>query len=255
MVNMTKIGQGTVLIRCGLFRVLGLCGLAALSACTTVPAAEAINDPSEAQNRDIHQFNKEVDTLVLRPAGQAYVTYVPQPAAIGISNFSDNMGLPGTVLNNLLQFKIDEAAQNTGRFLLNSTVGILGVFDPASEIGLYEKPTDFGLTLAFYGMPEGNYVELPLLGPSTDRDMLGKAVDFVIDPTWLFVPAPLVWLSYGASVGTTVGDRGRYSETVDSILYDSADGYAQARLLYLQNRRYQLGQPETTDSFEDPYAE
>jgi phospholipid-binding lipoprotein MlaA len=85
--------------------------------------------------------------------------------------------------------------------------------------------------------------------------MLGKAVDFVIDPAWLFVPTPLVWLSYGASVGTTVGDRGRYSETVDSILFDSADGYAQAQLLYLQNRRFELGQTATTDSFEDPYAE
>lgn len=232
-----------------------LCGLVAVAACTATPAPDVINDPNEAQNRSIHQFNKEVDTLALRPAGEAYVTYVPQPVAIGISNFSDNMGLPGTVLNNLLQFKIDEAAQNTGRFLLNSTVGLLGVLDPASEIGLYEKSTDFGATLAFYGMPEGAYIELPVLGPTTDRDMLGKAVDFFIDPVWLFVPAPLVWLSYGASVGTTVGDRGRYSETIDSILYDSADGYAQAQLLYLQNRRFELGQPATTDSFEDPYAE
>ncbi len=255
MVNMTKFGPDRASARRLPLGLIGLFSLLALAGCTTTPVPDGINDPYEAQNRGFHQFNKELDTLVLRPAGNAYVTYVPQPVAIGVSNFADNMGLPGTVLNDILQLKIDEAAQNTGRFVLNSTVGLLGVLDPASQMGLLEKPTDFGETLSFFGMPEGAYVELPVLGPSTDRDMFGSLVDFIIDPTWLFIPRPLVYLSYGASVGTTVGDRGRYSATVDSILYDSADGYAQARLLYLENRRYQLGQPAMTDTFEDPYAQ
>jgi len=218
MLIMTKIGPDRVLVRRLSLAVLGLCGFIALVGCTTTPVTDGINDPNEANNRGIHQFNKEMDTLVLRPVGTAYVTYVPQPVAIGVSNFADNLSLPGAVLNDLLQFKIDEAAQNTGRFILNSTVGLLGVLDPAGDMGLYKKPNDFGATLAFYGMPEGAYIELPVLGPSTDRDALGSAVDFFLDPTWLFVPRPLVYLSYGASVGTTVGDRGRYSATVDSIL-------------------------------------
>ena len=255
MLIMTKIGPDGAGVRRVLQAVLGLCGLAVLAGCTTTPVTNGINDPAEAQNRAIHQFNKEMDTLVLRPAGTAYVTYIPQPVAIGVSNFADNLSLPGAVVNDLLQFKIDSAAQNTGRFVLNSTVGLLGILDPASSMGLLKQPNDFGETLAFYGMPEGAYVELPLLGPSNDRDMIGSVVDVFLDPSWLFVPLPLIYLSYGASVGTTVGDRGRYSATVDSILYDSADGYAQARLLYLQNRRFQLGQPAMTDTFEDPYAE
>ena len=255
MVNLTKFGPDRGSVRSLPLMALGLCGVLSMTACTTTPVPDAFNDPHEAQNRGIHEFNKELDTLVLRPAGNVYVRYVPQPVAIGVSNFAGNMGLPGAVLNDIFQLKIDDAAQNTGRFLLNSTVGLLGVLDPASQMGLLEKPTDFGATLNFWGMPEGDYIELPVLGPSTDRDMVGKAVDFFIDPTWLFVPRPLVYLSYGASVGATVGDRGRYSETIDSILYDSADGYAQARLLYLENRRYQLGQPAMTDTFEDPYAQ
>jgi len=255
MLIMTKIGPDGAMVCRGPLAALWLGGLLALAACTSAPVSDQINDPREAQNRGVHEFNKDMDRLVLKPVGAAYVSVVPQPIAIGVSNFADNMGLPGTVLNDILQLKLDEAAQNTGRFLLNSTVGLLGVLDPASAMGLLEKPTDFGATLNFYGMPEGAYVELPVLGPSTDRDMLGKAVDFVFDPTWLFVPRPLVYLSYGADVGATIGDRGRYSETYDSVLYESADGYAQARLLYLENRRYQLGQPAMTDTFEDPYAQ
>jgi len=255
MVNLTKIGPDRGSVRSLPVMAFGLCGLLAVAACTTTPAPDGIYDPHEAQNRDFHEFNVELDRLLLKPAGTAYVSTVPQPVAIAVSNFSSNMNLPGTVLNDLFQLKLAEAAQNTGRFVLNSTVGVLGIFDPATEIGLLEYPTDFGETLHLLGVPEGAYIEMPVLGPTTDRDLLGMTVDFLLDPLRLFVPDPLRYLSYGAAVGATVGDRGRYSATVDSILYDSADGYAQARLLYLENRRYQLGQPATTDTFEDPYAQ
>ena len=90
--------------------------------------------------------------------------------------------------------------------------------------------------------------------PTTDRDLIGSVLDFTLDPLRLFVPNPVRYLDYAAIGATTLGDRGRYSATVDSILYDSADGYAQARLLYLENRRYELGQPAMSDTFEDPYA-
>jgi phospholipid-binding lipoprotein MlaA len=256
MLNLSKIGPVGIDVRSPLRVACALGALLVVAACTTTPPPSGFDDPQEAKNRDMHEINKDLDSYVLRPAGTVYVSVVPKPVAQGVSNFASNMGLPGTVLNDILQFKIDAAAQNTGRFLLNSTVGILGLFDPSSAMGLYEKENSFGNTLAFYGMAEGQYIELPVLGPTTDRDLLGSAVDFFIDPTWLFVPAPLVWISYGANVASTVGDRGRYSETYDSVLYDSADSYAQARLLYLSNRRYELGQPDTsTDTFEDPYAQ
>ena len=157
-------------------------------------------------------------------------------------------------MNNILQLRLGKAVENTLRFAINSTIGIGGLFDPASAAQVYGKPTDFGETLHVWGVPEGNYVELPLLGPSTDRDALGKVVDIALDPLKLIFPdsgsLPLI-----AKVGAKIADRGRYSETVDSILYDSADSYAQARLLYLQNRRFELGQAPSDESFEDPYAE
>jgi phospholipid-binding lipoprotein MlaA len=104
-------------------------------------------------------------------------------------------------------------------------------------------------------MGEGAYMELPFLGPSTERDALGKVVDLALDPTRLFIPHNKAWIVTASHVGAKIGDRGRYSETVDSVLYDSADGYAQARLLYLEHRRHDLGQTTAASEFEDPYAQ
>ena len=104
-------------------------------------------------------------------------------------------------------------------------------------------------------MGEGAYVELPFLGPSTERDSIGKVVDVVIDPLQVLLPKDQREIVMGTKVYSLLDARGRYSETVDSVLYDSADSYAQARLLYLQNRRFQLGQSTPETDFEDPYAE
>jgi phospholipid-binding lipoprotein MlaA len=122
-------------------------------------------------------------------------------------------------------------------------------------MGVAGKKTDFGETLHVWGVGEGYYLELPLLGPSTARDALGEVVDSVINPIGVLLPKPERYVGTLAKVASKIGDRARYSETVDSVLYDSADGYAQARLLYLQNRRYELGQTAGEDDFEDPYAE
>jgi phospholipid-binding lipoprotein MlaA len=138
---------------------------------------------------------------------------------------------------------------------VNSTIGIAGLFDPASKMGAAVKETDFGETLNIWGMGEGAYVELPLYGPSTQRDAVGTVVDIVFDPTRLIIPKEKRWIDTFAQIAARIGDRGRYSETVDSILYDSADGYAQARLLYLENRRHALGQTTAESEFEDPYAQ
>ena len=115
--------------------------------------------------------------------------------------------------------------------------------------------TDFGETLHVWGVEEGPYVELPFVGPSTSRDTLGMIVDLMIDPVSIFLPEPERYVGIASKMVAKVGDRARYSETVDSILYDSADSYAQARLLYLQNRRFELGQVGDDSSFEDPYED
>lgn len=231
--------------------------LVALAACTPAPPGGGMNDPFEATNRSVHEFNKDVDRAVLRPAGQAAAA-LPEAIRIPIVNFSNNADLPGAVLNNVLQGNVGGAVQNTMRFIINSTVGVLGLADPAGAIGLTEVETDFGETLAVWGVPEGAYVELPVLGPSTERDAVGTIVDFVIDP---IDGVGLNRLGHGVMgrydttswVAEQIIDRGVFGGTVDSILYESADSYAQTRLLYLQNRRFELGETGG-DGYLDPYA-
>lgn len=227
---------------------------ALLASCGPAATPSGFADPYEAQNRAVHGFNLALDRNILRPVARGTSKALPEPVEQGISNFAENLELPGTVVNNILQLRLGKAVENTLRFAINSTIGIGGLFDPASAAGVYGKPSDFGETLHVWGMAEGNYLELPGLGPSTERDALGQVVDIVLDPFQLVLPQednP----SLLARLAARIVDRGRYSETVDSILYDSADSYAQARLLYLQNRRFELGQAPAEESFEDPYAE
>ena len=153
---------------------------------------------------------------------------------------------------------LQKAVENTVRFAVNSTLGLGGLVDVSTAAGLPEQPTDFGETLHVWGFGEGNYVELPVLGPSTERDMFGRIGDLVLDPIWYVLPTGEALAAYGLVVIDDLNYRDRYKSTIDSILYESADSYAQARLLYLQNRRYTLGQTTSSDGangFEDPYAD
>lgn len=239
-------------------RLAGISGISLLAACTSPAGPGDIKDPFEAQNREVHAANKALDRAVLRPNSQRYGQVVPKPVRRGIENFSENLALPGMVLNDLLQFRLEDAASNTGRFLFNSTIGLAGVFDPASDIGLTERETDFGETLHVWGFGEGAYVELPVLGPSTERDAVGKVVDFALNPVGRVLGWPEGGVKTAADAAARAGDRYDHTELIDSILYDSADSYAQARILYLQNRRFKLGdkkEPDYYDPYEDPYAQ
>ncbi|MCW1954787.1 MAG: VacJ family lipoprotein [Roseobacter sp.] len=218
-------------------------GLAA--ACTKRDAGldpAVVFDPYEQTNRKTHQFNLAVDRSLVRPAGKGYVSIVPKPVQQGVSNFSSNLSLPGTIVNTVLQGRIGEAGQNTLRFALNTTLGIGGVFDPSSEFKLYGAKADFGETLSVWGIGEGAYVELPLIGPATERDAVGRVVDLFTNPLTYMVQSPEKYYGTGASVAARLGDRGTFGDMIDSVLYESADSYAQARTLYLQNRRFELGQ-------------
>lgn len=233
----------------------GLATALAVSGCATADIASrdaGFNDPFEPRNRNVHAFNKGVDRVVLRPTSQVYGTVVPGPVRGGISNFADNLGLPAAVLNNLLQGRIEPAGKNGFRFLVNSTFGLGGFLDPATDMGLTEESTDFGETLHVWGAGEGVYLEMPLRGPSTLRDSVGAVVDIFIDPVGAAIDSPESDYVLGAKALSLVGDRYRYSDTVDSLLYESADSYAQTRLLYLQNRRFELG-TEAESNSDDPY--
>lgn len=235
------------------FGGLGLV-LLALAGCNA-PQASGVNDPYEGFNRKVHGFNTTVDKNVIRPLASKTSKIVPEPVSRGVTHVADNLSLPGMVVNDVLQLNLGDAAHNTMRFLVNTTVGIGGLIDVATAAGAPERSTDFGETLHVWGMAEGPYTELPLLGPSTARDALGTVVDYALNPLRLLVPEDKIWVGTASKAYAKLDQRGRYSETVDSILYDSADGYAQARLLYLQNRRYELGQAPAESEFEDPYAQ
>lgn len=229
----------------------------ALAGCAAAPTGDLINDPYEASNRQVHEFNTGLDKAILRPASEV-TRALPEVLTDRVVDFADNVALPGMVINGLLQGDLEGALSNTLRFVLNTTIGIGGLFDPADEAGLYEQSTDFGQTLAVWGAPDGAYLVLPFLGPSSQRDAMGLLVDFAFDPLQFLVPPEAQSLTPYAFVGKKVINRGRFGSTVDALLYESADPYAQARLLYLQSRRFDLGVPVDSSYMEggvDPYAD
>ena len=207
---------------------------------------DGVFDPYEAGNRKVHEASKSLDTAVIRPVALAYANTIPTPAQDLVANFASNLSVPGSVVNQVLQADLEGALRNTIRFGLNSTLGFGGIFDVALEFDIVEDDADFGQTLAVWGVAEGAYLELPIFGPSTERDAVGIAVDLMLDPL-NSVPRPESAYLGASRIIAKVGKRGRFAETVDSVLYDSADSYAQARILYLQNRRFEIGESgETT---------
>ncbi|MCB2093212.1 MAG: VacJ family lipoprotein [Rhodobacteraceae bacterium] len=233
---------------------LGLVLLA--SACSApVPGAE-FNDPYEAQNRRVHDENVAIDRAIFGGGKPHKRPFLPAPVAQGLINVASNLGAPGDVVNSLLQFRPGPAVTNTLRFALNTTVGIGGIFDPATAIGIPRKSTDFGETLHVWGAPEGAYLVLPLAGPSTERDLAGKVVDIAIDPVNSLLGRPESYYATAIKLGGKAAERQRFGDTIDAILYESADSYAQMRLIYLQNRHFELGiEEDVFDPYEDPYGQ
>lgn len=232
-----------------------LAALFALAACAApIPSAE-VSDPFEAQNRQVHAFNLGLDRAI-RPRGDTAAAdpAPPSAGAMMLSRAGANLGLPSAAVNGLLQGRPDDALANVARFAVNSTVGVLGLFDPAGAIGISARPSDFGQTLHVWGVGEGDFVMLPVLGPSTARDVAGRVVDALIDPLGQVVEPPESYGLTAVRVGGRIADRARLGGTIDSILDESADSYAQLRLAYVQNRRFQLGQTGAAEDFEDPYA-
>jgi phospholipid-binding lipoprotein MlaA len=229
--------------------------LLSLASCGAAPVAQGINDPFESANRGVHSFNLAADTYAVRPVAKVYGAVLPNPVKTSVNNFANNLDGPGDVLNNILQGRVGNAGQNTLRFVVNTTMGVGGLFDAATAIGIPEAHTDFGETLHVWGASEGAYVELPLLGPSTVRDATGRVVDTLINPTRFVLEQPVSTYATAANIGSKLSDRSRFMDTFDALLYESADGYAQARLLYLEKRRFRLGQTTEETTFEDPYED
>ncbi|HIB96943.1 MAG TPA: VacJ family lipoprotein [Candidatus Thioglobus sp.] len=203
-------------------------------------------DPFEETNRSIYEFNESLDSNVLEPVSRAYKNNMPEAAQKGIGNFLDNLGDVSTLANQILQFKPIESAETLARILVNTTIGLGGLFDVASDMGLITEDEDFGQTMAVWGVEQGPYVVLPLLGPSTVRDGIGAYVD-------LTSPANMVDEigEVGVSVINVVDKRVDLLPITD-ILDQSDDPYITMRSSYLQKRNndiYDGNVPVTDDDF------
>ena len=211
-------------------------------------------DPYEEQNREVHAFNRGLDRNLVRPVAKGYDAAIPDDIENALLRFSDNTSLPGAIVNNVLQLNMRGAIQDTARLFVNTTVGLGGLFDPASEMGMPPSTdADFGETLHVWGAEEGAYIELPVLGPSTQRDTFGTFVDFFTNPLRYVLENPAAAVDTGTGIGGGLSRRSKFSETIDQILYESTDSYAQSRSLYLQGRRFELG-GTAGENYDDPYG-
>ena len=231
---------------------IGLSGCSSLS----ISSIEATDDSYESVNRKVHGFNKALDKNFIRPVSTGYTSVVPTEFQVLVSNFSNNLSLPASVVNKLLQGDIPDAASNAARFAVNSTLGLAGLFDPSVSFGLPAQQTDFGATLHVWNAPQGDYLELPVLGPSTERAALGLLVDLFTNPLGYQLNSEQRVYRNGASAASILGLRSQYGSTIDTMLYDSADSYTQSRLIYLQNRNFTLGgsdEMKYDELYFDPY--
>lgn len=224
------------------FRVaaLGLLVLPMLSGC----ASTSNKDPLEGLNRGIYKFNDVADKAVVKPIAGAYKGAIPGTVRTGVNNFFSNLGEIVTVINDLLQFKFDKAMTDAGRFAINTTFGIGGLIDWASQDGIEERQEDFGQTLAYWGWKDSAYLVLPLLGPSTLRDTGGLVVDSaVFDPVYYVDHIPT---RNQLLITKAIDRRAQYLPGSDLLDEAALDPYIFMRDAYLQRRDHLVSDGEGT---------
>lgn len=216
--------------------LLGLALAGLLSACAALPPGERDpRDRFERTNRAVYRFNDSLDRNVARPVAKTYVKVTPRPVRSGVSNFYNNLTYSTVIVNNLLQGKIRHFFSDTARLVVNTTIGIGGLFDPASQIGLPSHDEDFGQTLGKWGVPPGPYLVLPFLGPSSVRDGVGLVGDQFSEPQYYLVND---WKTRaGITLGSLLDTRASLLGT-DEVLAGSYDPYAFMRNAYLQRREF-----------------
>ncbi len=208
-----------------------------IAGCATQPNAKKDpRDPFEGFNRASYEFTDALDRAVLRPAAKGYKAVAPQFVETGVSNFFSNLGQPTVIVNDVLQAKFMPALSDTGRFLMNTTLGIGGLFDPATKLGFDRNKEDFGQTLGKWGMPSGAFLWVPLFGPTTVRDGFGSGVDVFADPTH-YVERDAI--RYGLNGMDLIDWRARQF-ALEETLNKAFDKYAFIRNAYLQQREYQV---------------
>ena len=207
-----------------------------LTGCATSPDNP---DPYENINRKIFAFNKDVDNAILKPIAETYKTVTPEAIDRGVTNFFSNLNDVVVVINDLLQFKFKQAASDTGRFLVNTTVGVLGFADIATEFGLEKHYEDFGQTLGHWGVQSGPYIMLPFFGPSSGRDFVGRGVDLLFDPR-LYIQTDASTRNFvlATNVLEAVDMRADLLGVEDVVETAAVDEYSYIRDAYLQRREF-----------------
>ena len=226
-----------------------------LAACATPPsdpvareAFEEANDPMEPLNRAVFDVNMAVDKAVLKPVATGYRDVVPSDIRNSLRNFLNNIASPVIFINDVLQGEASKASETAVRFFVNSTAGMLGLFDVAAEYGLERHSEDFGQTLAVWGVDDGPYVMLPLFGPSNVRDTVGKVADSFMNPfTYWARNNDLTLAKIGTSIVNGIDRRSRHIDELDDIEKNALDFYATLRSLYRQNRRSEILNGDVTD--------
>jgi len=221
------------------------CSMFVLSGCASTPPNP--DDPLERYNRAMYSFNDGVDKVVVRPAAKAYETVTPRLVRTGVGNFFGNLGDVWIGLNSMLQGKVGDAFSDWMRFMVNTTFGVAGVFDVATEMGLPKNDEDFGQTLAVWGVGEGPFVVLPLLGPRTLRDAMALPVDWQGDP--------VASIDHSRTRASFIGLRVVHGRAnllgIDKTLAEALDPYAFTRDFYLQQRRYKVYDGNPPIEYED----
>ena len=209
--------------------------------------ADSDNDPAEGVNRAIFKANLAADHAVMRPVAQAYTDHVPEVVQTGIHNVVQNLKEPAVALNDLLQGNVKHAWESARRLAVNTTVGAAGMVDVAAKWGLPPHKADFGQTLAVWGVGEGPFVELPLLGPSNPRDAVGTVVDLALNPLTFVGGAPATIAGAATGGANFVDARAQHLQDLDALERNSLDYYATLRSVYRQHREAQINaarQPE-----------
>jgi phospholipid-binding lipoprotein MlaA len=228
-----------------------------LAGCASRPEAKKDpRDPWEGFNRASYTFTDAVDRAVLKPTAKGYKAVAPQFVETGVSNFFSNLNQPTVIFNDLLQAKFRPALNDTGRFLVNTTIGVAGLWDPASRFGLDRNDEDFGQTLGKWGLTSGPYLWIPLMGPATVRDGFGRVFDQFTDPVWYVERDAIRYSLRGVNL---IDSRARQLD-LEETLESTFDRYAFIRNAYLQQREYAVTDgnappPSFDEDFEDPEPE
>jgi phospholipid-binding lipoprotein MlaA len=214
---------------------LSLVTALALPGCaTTGEDYQDPNDPLEGINRAVYRFNDSLDKVLIKPLAEGYNAFMPAPLNRGVTNFFSNLDDVSSAVNNLLQLKLGRAATDVGRVAVNTTVGVVGFIDVASNLDLPKYGEDFGQTLGTWGFSPGPFIVLPVLGPSTVRDGVGLVADWYLDPVTYIEDDTVRWSVRGLDLVDTRADMLGASRVLEQA---ALDPYAFMRDAYLQHRR------------------